>query len=91
MGPQWQKMKLCFGEYVDNCAPGAAGVKAHYFALLKFYHTVGHGEDRVIFANPDIFSGLNRGTALAHNNLSGARERAVRDFYAQALTVTVAT
>ena len=87
----WVCDDLRSGYHIDHGAPDASGVKAGAFAFLEFDNAVCQRKQSVVTAAADIFASPDRRAALTHDNLSGARELSVGDFYSQPLTVAVAS
>ncbi len=55
--------------------------------FLKLHLTVAFGEQRVITAYADIYTGMKPRTALTHNDVAGNNLLATVHFHAQAFTL----
>ena len=51
--------------------------------MLKFYSAVNQSKERIVRANAHIFTGMNAGTTLPHQNIAGNYSLTVRLFDAK--------
>ncbi len=74
---------LCF----SSCGSVHRNESSVLSSLPEFNNTIAESEQRIVFSNTNIFTGMVNGTALTNDNVAGDCRLAAEDLYSQAFAV----